>query len=115
MKIPSGLVIAKTTPNTRKICSQPFGVMSELLRFQQRYKQVPKQEHADNNKENIFKHAVTPDLFKAFAAANIKDGDGKEEDRRRDENHILHKSLLNRETWPNAGRDRTHISKTDTQ
>jgi hypothetical protein len=34
-------VTARATPNKRKICNQPFAVMSELLRFQQSHQQIP--------------------------------------------------------------------------
>ena len=39
--------------------------------------------------------SIMPDLrlFQAFTAADIKDGDGKEEDRHRNENYVLHKNL----------------------
>src|SRR5262245_11552012 len=49
IKLPSGGVTRKTASRKSRICSQPFGVMSELLRLQHPENQVA--EHADAHEE----------------------------------------------------------------
>jgi hypothetical protein len=44
MKSPSGFVAARTRAKKNRICSQPFAVMSELLRAQERVSEVDEQQ-----------------------------------------------------------------------
>src|ERR1700693_2630451 len=64
MKMPRGLVTARVTPSKRRICNQPFAVMSELLRFQQSDQQVSQEEHANNNEQDISKHPGSPSYLR---------------------------------------------------
>src|SRR5712691_4358917 len=56
MKTPSGLVTARTTNKKTPIWNQPFAVMSEFLRPEQRRQQIPKQKHANDDEQDLTEH-----------------------------------------------------------
>src|SRR5262249_19641561 len=55
MNSPAGLATASTAAKNKKICNQPFIVMSEFLRTQERVQQIDHQQKADEQNENVFK------------------------------------------------------------
>src|SRR3954469_21522421 len=58
---PSTGVTASTARRKTRICSQPFAVMSELLRFHHRDKQIPEEPKAREQPDNsIDRHRGPP-------------------------------------------------------
>src|SRR5262245_32306199 len=60
MKIPMGLVTSRITTKYKRICSQPFSVISKLLRTQQGVDQIDHQGETDEYHHKVFKVHFAP-------------------------------------------------------
>jgi hypothetical protein len=93
MKTPSGLVTARVSPRNTTIYSQPFRVISEFLRAQQRVEQVHRGDSADDEHDHgLGVHKVL--LLHAIAEIHIADRSCKECDGDGYPKNVLHSNLL---------------------
>src|SRR5262245_25878590 len=67
MYAPSGGVTASTASRKRAICSQPFRVMSELLRFEQRNRQVDEESKRHQQSCHMVGGHAPPPLSRSHA------------------------------------------------
>src|SRR5581483_4481744 len=90
MKMPMGLVTARTSPKKTAICSHPFTVKSEFLRAKQRVQQVHHHQSAYCEHDCRFQvHSVLISLL-FFAEANVANRHDEKQYRYRNENKVLH-------------------------
>jgi hypothetical protein len=57
-------VTAKMASRKKRICSQPLGVMSELLRFQHRENQIAEHAGAHDERDQVIKAHVLPHFIR---------------------------------------------------
>src|SRR4029077_16025575 len=91
MKTPSGLVTANISPRNTTICNQPFRVISEFLRTQQRVEQVHGHQRADDeHDERLYVHNLPSSilLLHSIAEPHVRNRRGEEYDRDSDPKNV---------------------------